>query len=101
VLIHVIDLAAAEGPLAQYAILRRTRTHDPALLRRTVLVALNKIDLPEARDRLAPTAAALAAQEFRRPAFRARQVWASRPAAGAADARPVPAWGGDPAAVKN
>jgi GTP-binding protein len=63
VLVHVIDLAAPEDPLAQYALLRRElELHDPALLRRTVLVALNKIDLPEARDRLAPTTAALAAR---------------------------------------
>jgi GTP-binding protein len=66
VLIHVIDLAAPADPLEQYAVLRRElELHDPALLRRTALVALNKIDLPDARDRLAPTAAALAAQGVR------------------------------------
>jgi GTP-binding protein len=61
VLVHVLDLAAPADPMAQYATLRRElELYDPALLRRPVLVALNKIDLPEARRRLPQAAAALA-----------------------------------------
>ncbi|MDR7544531.1 MAG: GTPase ObgE [Armatimonadota bacterium] len=61
VLIHVIDLAAPQDPMTQYTTLQRElELYDPALLRRPVLVALNKIDLPEGRRRLGQAAAALA-----------------------------------------
>lgn len=66
VLIHVIDLAAAEEPMAQYAVLRRElELYDRRLLARAALVALNKIDLPEGRGRLAAAVAALEAEGLR------------------------------------
>lgn len=62
VLIHVIDLAAPDQPMTQYAILRRElELYDRRLLERAVLVALNKIDLPEGRGRLEEARAALEA----------------------------------------
>ncbi len=66
VLIHVIDLTGADDPLRQLGIVRRELVlYDPRLLDRAVLVALNKIDLPEARRRAGPAASALAAQGYR------------------------------------
>jgi GTP-binding protein len=53
VLLHLIDLAAAADPLAAHGAVRRElELHDPALLARPELVALTKIDLPQARARL-------------------------------------------------
>jgi GTP-binding protein len=61
VLIHVLDLSTPDDPLDQYAVIRRElELYDPRLLARAVIVALNKIDLPEARTRLAPALATLA-----------------------------------------
>jgi GTP-binding protein len=52
VLIHVLDLSPERDPLADFAAVNEElRRHDPALLERPILVALNKIDLPEARRR--------------------------------------------------
>jgi GTP-binding protein len=66
VLIHVIDLSAAQDPMEQYAILRRElELYDRRLLARAVLVALNKIDLPEGRARLEGARRALASQGHR------------------------------------
>ena len=47
-LIHIVDGAAAD-PERDYAVIREElRAHDPALLDKTIVVALNKIDLPDA-----------------------------------------------------
>ncbi len=63
VLIHLIDAAGADDPLASHAIIRRELAlYDPGLLERPEIVALNKIDLPEARARYEAAAAAFAAR---------------------------------------
>ncbi len=63
VLIHLIDLAATEDPMAAYAVVRRElELHDPSLLDRPELVALTKIDLPDARGRLDAAVAVFAAR---------------------------------------
>lgn len=66
VIIHVIDLAGPDDPVRQFATVRRElELYDPRLLDRPVVVALNKIDLPEARRRAGSAAAALTAQGYR------------------------------------
>jgi GTP-binding protein len=63
VLIHVIDLAGADDPLVAYDVVKRElELHDAALARRPAIVALNKVDLPEARDRCAAARAACASR---------------------------------------
>lgn len=63
VLIHLIDLAHPDDPLASHAVIRRELgLYDPRLLGRPEIVALNKIDLPEARARAEAAAAAFGAQ---------------------------------------
>jgi len=58
-LLHVVD-ASAPDPLADYqTICDELRQYDEALAERTTLVALNKMDLPEARARRAELVAAL------------------------------------------
>ncbi len=58
-LVHVVD-ASAPDPLADYQTIRdELREYDEALAERTTLVALNKMDLPEARARRAELMAAL------------------------------------------
>lgn len=48
ILVHVVD-GSARDPERDYAIIREElRLHDPALLEKPVLVAFNKLDLPEA-----------------------------------------------------
>jgi len=61
VLIHVVDLAAPErDPLADFQTVNdELRLYDPALEQRPMLVALNKIDQPQARERAAAVAAAV------------------------------------------
>ena len=61
VLIHVVDLAAPErDPLADFQTVNdELRLYDPALEQRPMLVALNKIDQPQARERAAAAAAAV------------------------------------------
>jgi GTP-binding protein len=50
-LVHVVD-AAIEDPLSSYLTVRREmELFDPSLLEKDHLVAANKMDLPEARDR--------------------------------------------------
>ena len=50
VLVHVLD-ASADDPLADYATIRNEiALYDPALAERPEIVALNKVDLPTARD---------------------------------------------------
>ncbi|MGH2348761.1 MAG: GTPase ObgE [bacterium] len=63
VLIHLIDLSAPEDPVTSHRSIRRElELYDPALLQRPEIVALNKIDLAEARARYQAAAAALAAE---------------------------------------
>ncbi|ONK64687.1 uncharacterized protein A4U43_C07F28830 [Asparagus officinalis] len=51
-LVHVVD-AAAEDPLNDYKTVKEElRMYNPNYLERPYIVVLNKIDLPEARDRL-------------------------------------------------
>ncbi|MED6146359.1 hypothetical protein PIB30_033768 [Stylosanthes scabra] len=53
VLVHVVD-AAAENPVNDYRTVREElRMYNPEYLERPYIVVLNKIDLPEAKDRLA------------------------------------------------
>jgi GTP-binding protein len=52
VLVHVIDLSAPDDPVAAHSAIRRElELYDPALLERPEIVALNKLDLPDARAR--------------------------------------------------
>lgn len=65
-LLHLIDLAAPDDPLLAYETVRRElQWHDPALLARVEFVVLTKIDLPQARARLARTLATFAARGIR------------------------------------
>ncbi|KAL9330479.1 hypothetical protein ACSQ67_000089 [Phaseolus vulgaris] len=51
-LVHVVD-AATESPVNDYRTVREElRMYNPAYLERPYVVVLNKIDLPEAKDRL-------------------------------------------------
>ncbi|KAK4860044.1 hypothetical protein QYF36_016281 [Acer negundo] len=51
-LVHVVD-AAAENPVNDYRTVKEElRMYNPEYLERPFIVVLNKIDLPEARDRL-------------------------------------------------
>src|SRR5215212_5869347 len=51
-LVHVVDVAAAD-PERDYEVIREElEAHDAALLEKLTLVVANKIDLPEARDQL-------------------------------------------------
>lgn len=51
ILVHVVD-ASADDPVRDAAIIRaELEAHNPALLEKTTLVALNKMDRPEARSR--------------------------------------------------
>lgn len=53
VLIHLVDASSAADPVEGFAAIRRELgLYDPRLLERPVIVALNKIDLPEAKARL-------------------------------------------------
>ena len=61
VLVHLIDLSRPEDPVAGYEVIRRELgLYDPRLIDRPEIVALNKIDLPEARARVERTVVALA-----------------------------------------
>lgn len=54
VLVHVVDLAAGADPVAQVDTVRREiERYDARLMQRPMIIALNKIDLPDARVRLA------------------------------------------------
>lgn len=51
VIVHVLD-ASSEDPMADYETVRRElELHDPRILEKSEIIALNKIDLPEARER--------------------------------------------------
>jgi len=61
-LLFVLDLAA-EDPMRAYGVLREElRAYDPALAERPCAVALNKMDLPEARARVEQVRAAFEAR---------------------------------------
>jgi GTP-binding protein len=58
VLVHVVD-GAARDPEWDFGVIREElRLHDPALLQKPLVVAFNKLDLPEARDAWSAFAAA-------------------------------------------
>jgi GTP-binding protein len=58
VLVHVVDASTAD-PVRDAAIIRtELEAHNPALLEKTTLVALNKLDRPEAKEREAELIAA-------------------------------------------
>ncbi len=63
VLIHLIDLCAPGDPVESHGVIRRELgLYDAGLLARPEIVALNKIDLPEARARYQPAVEAFASQ---------------------------------------
>ena len=67
VLIHLVDLAAPErDPLADFHTVNdELRRYDPALQQRPMLVALNKIDAPEARARASAVRTSIEALGYR------------------------------------
>jgi GTP-binding protein len=66
VLLHVVDASAPE-PLADYETVRNELTqYDPELAERATLIALNKMDLPEAEARRGGLVAALGGPEATR-----------------------------------
>ncbi len=66
ILVHILDLSAPRDPLGDFsAINRELELYDPSLTSRPMVVALNKIDLPEARARVEEVASVLHAQGFR------------------------------------
>ncbi len=66
VLVHVIDLAAERDPVAVFeAVNTELWLHDPSLRRRPMLVALNKIDQPIARDKVASAQEAITRLGYR------------------------------------
>ena len=62
VLVHVVDLSQPDPELAVATVERELALHSPALLERPVVVAGNKMDLPDARARWDTFAAAMAAR---------------------------------------
>ncbi len=62
VLVHVVDLSAADPEAAVATVERELELHAPELTTRPVVVAANKIDLPDARARQERFAAAMAAR---------------------------------------
>lgn len=58
VLVHVVDVAAADPERGYQVIREELEARDPRLLGKTTLVVANKIDLPEATTRLAAFRAA-------------------------------------------
>ncbi len=62
-LVHVVDASAAD-PVADYRVVRDEMTeYDPALAERPSLIALNKMDLPEAEARRAELIAAFGGRD--------------------------------------
>ena len=63
VLVHLIDLSDARDPLAAFATINdELAAFDPDVAAKPQLVVATKLDVTEARERFAPTAAALAAR---------------------------------------
>jgi GTP-binding protein len=67
VLIHLVDLAAPErDPLADFQTVNdELRLYDPALEQRPMLVALNKIDQPQGRERAGAAEGAISKMGYR------------------------------------
>jgi|DewCreStandDraft_5_1066085.scaffolds.fasta_scaffold00068_100 GTP-binding protein len=66
ILVHVLDLATERDPLADFATVNRElELYDPPLTSRPMVVALNKVDLPEARARVEGVRSALEARGYR------------------------------------
>ncbi len=67
VLIHLVDLSVPDrDPLADFdAVNRELWQYDPALKQRPMLVALNKIDIPEARGKVEAVSKAIGNQGYR------------------------------------
>lgn len=62
VLIHLVDASSPEDPVEGFGAIRRELgLYDPSLLERPAIVALNKMDLPEARARSADLVARFSA----------------------------------------
>ncbi len=65
-LVHVVDASSPDDPMLGFATVRReVGLHDPRLLERPTVVALNKMDLPEARARCLELQARFAALGLR------------------------------------
>jgi GTPase len=63
ILVHVVDLGEAD-PLASYTMIRdELRQFDPLLLEKPRLIALNKVDLPGAREKVSELQRAFAEDE--------------------------------------
>jgi len=62
VLVHVVDVSQPDPEAAVVSVERELALHSPALLERPVVVAGNKMDLPDARARWDAFAAAMAAR---------------------------------------
>ena len=62
VLVHVVDVSQPDPEAAVTAVERELALHSPVLLERPVVVAGNKMDLPDARARWDAFAAAMAAR---------------------------------------
>jgi GTP-binding protein len=74
VLVHVVDLAAA-NPERDYATIREElEARDPRLLEKTTLVVANKIDVADARDRLADFRRARLAEDIETVGVSARDA---------------------------
>ena len=58
VLVHIVDLSAADPDAAVATVTRELEQHSPALAARPVVLVGNKVDLPEARSRAAAFVAA-------------------------------------------
>jgi GTPase len=66
VLIHVVDLSADADPVEQYEMVHRElRLYDERLATRPTVIALNKVDLPDARSRAPEAIAAFEARGLR------------------------------------
>ncbi len=66
VLIHLLDLAAERDPLADLDVVNQELwQYDPALRARPMLIALNKIDQPQARQRVEEVTGPLARAGYR------------------------------------
>lgn len=66
VLVHVVDLSLETGAIEQYdTVHRELRLYDARVASRPTIVALNKIDLPDARGRASAAIAAFEARGLR------------------------------------
>ncbi len=66
VLVHVVDMSLEAGAIEQYeTVHRELRLYDERVASRPAVVALNKIDLPDARGRVPAAVAAFEARGLR------------------------------------